>query len=65
MSVCLLSIEIPSIADRPNTVDILRDNGFQRIICPLLTASVVQWSEFVAAIPEVEGSIPDATLFSA
>jgi hypothetical protein len=28
------------------------------------TASVFKWSEFLATVPEVPGSIPDATRFS-
>jgi hypothetical protein len=35
------------------------------IICSALpTASVVQWSDFLAANPEVPSSIPDTTTFS-
>jgi hypothetical protein len=30
-----------------------------------MTASVLKWSEFMAADPEVPGSIPSATRFSA
>jgi hypothetical protein len=34
------------------------------LVASIDTASVVQWSEFLAANPELPGSIPDATRFS-
>jgi hypothetical protein len=37
------------------TITIIGDQG---------TASVVYWSEFLATVPEVPGSIPGATRFS-
>jgi hypothetical protein len=42
----------------------LINNDFEKLYTEAMTASVVKWSEFLAANPEVTGSIPGATRFS-
>jgi hypothetical protein len=41
----------------------MEHSDFEQLMVAHLTASVVQWAEFLAADPEVLGSIPGATMF--
>jgi hypothetical protein len=43
---------------------LVEKQDFHLAASEMSTASVVQWSEFLAATPEVPGSIPGATRFS-
>jgi hypothetical protein len=45
-------------------VSVVKSKKFYMNICPILTASLVYWSEFLATDPEVPGSIHGATGFS-
>jgi hypothetical protein len=44
--------------------DIMDNSIIFSFRCYIETTSVVQWSDFIAADPEVPGSIPGATRFS-